>query len=367
MGKELLARKRNYLIFLLPLAIILSKLSSLNPNTVEAIYSTKIYRGIGQTLSLITGVIPISVAELIIISLIAFSICQLTILIIKIKKDRNNRLNSFMKFIVSVLASISIIYFIFITSWGLNYHRASFASIAGFETRAYSAQELAQLSEHLINQANDLRDHVHEDENGVMDLPRGSFDVMKRASAGYDNAAQMYPELGGKYGKPKVVLLSKVMSYTGIWGVYFPFTAEANVNISIPQSMIPSTTLHEMAHQRGFAREDEADYIAYLTSTMHPDVDFQYSGTLMALRHTMRALARADYDTFKELTATYGEGLKRDMNAIAIHNQEHESILRRASSQINNTYLKANSQQDGVKSYGRMIDLLMAEFLGERN
>jgi len=64
------------------------------------------------------------------------------------------------------------------------------------------------------------------------------------------------------------------MSYLGIGGVYFPFTGEANVNISMPHTSIPFTACHEMAHQIGFAREDEANFIAYIACKNHPSPDF---------------------------------------------------------------------------------------------
>ena len=84
------------------------------------------------------------------------------------------------------------------------------------------------------------------------------------------------------------------MSYTNITGIYSPFTAEANVNVSVPKSTLLFTTMHEMAHQRGFASENEANFIAYLTCIAHPDVDFQYSGYLNALNYVNRALALVD-------------------------------------------------------------------------
>ncbi|WP_353892432.1 DUF3810 domain-containing protein [Proteinivorax hydrogeniformans] len=332
---------------------------------MESIYSTRIYKRFAQVLSLITGVIPISVAEILIICFIGFIIFKLVSRIIALKKEPQNRLDILLKCGATLLAALSIIYFSFIAVWGLNYHRQDFASIADYDVHEYSTQDLSQLAEHLILQANYLRNYIEEDELGIMTLPDGKSDVMRRAHKGFDNAAEVYPQLGGKYGKPKMVLMSNVMSHLGIWGAYFPFTAEANVNISIPESMIPSITLHEMAHQRGFAREDEADYIAYLTAVMHPDYDFQYSGTLLALRHTMSALSRADFETFQVLANSYSDGLARDMEHINMHNRSYQGRASQVSAQINNTYLRANAQQDGIKSYGRMIDLMMASFLQE--
>jgi hypothetical protein len=152
------------------------------------------------------------------------------------------------------------------------------------------------------------------------------------------------------------------MSYTGITGVYFPFTGEANVNVSVPDSDIPATSCHEMAHQRGFAREDEANYIAYLTCKMHPDVDFQYSGTLLALIETTNALYNQDPSAFKELRSKYSDGLIRDLGAINEYWEHYEGPVNEVSNKINDAYLKANNQSDGVQSYGRMVDLLLAEY-----
>ena len=118
----------------------------------------------------------------------------------------------------------------------------------------------------------------------------GGFDkVREKASLGFDQAAKIYPELGGRFGKAKPIFLSSKMSYTGISGIYFPFTGEANVNVDIPHSLLPATTCHEMAHQRGFAREDEANYIAWITCSSNDNPEFKYSGTLLALIHSMNA------------------------------------------------------------------------------
>jgi len=91
--------------------------------------------------------------------------------------------------------------------------------------------------------------------------------------------------------KAKGVILSEVMSYLGIGGVYFPFTGEANVNISMPILQFLSP-LARNGHQIGFAREDEANFIAYIACKNHPSPDFQYSGILSALINATNTLYR---------------------------------------------------------------------------
>lgn len=364
--RNLTSRRINFLIIpLLPLAIIISFLGSINPKGIEEVYSKGLYRFVAQLFSKITGVIPISIAEIIILSLVAFSAFQVIKLVINISNAKNNRFGIFFRFVISVVLVLTTIYFTFMLAWGLNYHRLPFSNIVGFEMVDYSSEDLADLAGYLINEANKLREYVDVNEDGIMTLGESPFKTMKRANIAFDKAGEIYPELGGNYGKPKVLLFSKAISYLGIWGFYFPFTFEANVNINIPDSMIPSTTIHEIAHQRGFAREDEADYIAYLVSRMHPDYDYQYSGTLMALRHVMNALARADYERFLELRESYSDGVLKDMQDITAHNQKHSGFISNISAEVNNAYLKANAQKDGIKSYGRMIDLLMAQYKAE--
>lgn len=354
--------KKLLFIFLIPAGMLLSYISSQYPNKVETLYSTGLYRPIGIVLNSITGIIPTSGAELILAVIVIFTVWRIILLIIHMFRQTNKRCHLLFNFVINALVTISIIYFSFILLWGLNYYRLPFSTISRLEVKPSTTSELVELCESLVERANILRDSVQEDSNGVMKLSSGQRDVFNRAYKGYENASKLYPELGGKYGPPKGVLLSNLMSYTGITGVYFPFTGEANVNVSVPDFDIPATASHEMAHQRGFAREDEANYIAYLTCKMHPDIDFQYSGTLLALIQSANALYRTDKAAFEEVRSKYGDGLNRDLKELNDYWQQFEGPVSDVSNKINDTYLKANNQRDGVHSYGRMIDLLLAEY-----
>jgi len=351
-----------YLIILFPISLLLANISAFFPSIVERIYSNGVYPVIGRSFSIITGFLSFSVAEVIVILLfllIIISIIRTSILLIR---EKGTRKEATFRFFGNALVLGSIIYFGFVITWGLNYNRLPLADIANFNIQPITVQELVNVSEDLIDRANELREKVYEDENGVTQIFGGKASVFSRARVGYELAARKYPELGGRYGPPKGVLISKLMSYAGISGVYFPFTGEANVNTLTPNSMLPSTATHEMAHQRGFAREDEANYIAYLTSTLHPDLDFQYSGTFLALRHTMNTLRRYDLDEYNKLRAKYNEGIERDLADLTAFWEKYEGSFERLSTEINDLYLKSNRQEEGVYSYNRMVDLLVAEY-----
>lgn len=359
--------KKLLFAFLIPIGMLLSYIASLYPSATENIYSTGIYRPIGLLLSNITGIVPTSTGELILASVVIFTVLRIIFLIIHIFKQPKAGKYLFLNFIINILITVSIIYFSFILLWGLNYYRLPFSTISKLQVKPSTTKELEGLCENLIERANTLRTSIQENSQGVMYLPNGKKDVFKRAPKGFINASKLYTELEGKYGPPKSVILSKLMSYTGITGVYFPFTGEANVNISIPDSDIPATACHEMAHQRGFAREDEANYIAYLTCEMNPDTDFQYSGILLALIESTNALYSKDPSSFKELRPKYSDGLIRDLQAINTYWKQYEGPVNDVSNKINDSYLKANNQSDGVQSYGRMVDLLLAEYRNEKS
>jgi len=364
MNNKKMVRKLKILL-LIPLNIVLVYFFSQNPALVERLYSEALYRPIGKVLSKVTGIFPFSLAELIVVLVpAAFVIYTIKALTMTISR-RGVNLMPLVEYITNILVIVSISVFVFLGIWGLNYYRMPFSDIAGLKVQPASVKELESLCQAIIERANELRAKVNVDAEGNMDIPDSSRDILNSCYKGYDAISDKYPCLGGSYGNPKPVFLSKLMNYTGISGIYFPFTGEANVNISIPDSFLPCTASHEMAHQRGFSREDEANYISYLACTAHPDVNFKYSGMLLALTYSMNALYNSDQSLYLKLSKNYSKGVRRDLAEINEFWAQYEGPVERTTDRINNTYLKANNQKDGVKSYGRMVDLLIAEYRQE--
>jgi hypothetical protein len=354
--------KKLAILFLIPLGATLVNISSKRPELVEMLYSEGIYQPIGSILSRASGILPFSVAELVVILVPAAFILYTIKTLMKTISRRRVNLMPLLKYTTNILVIISISFFVFLSVWGLNYYRMPFASIAGLEIKPAPAAELENVCKALIERANALRSSVNTDKAGNMNIPGNSLDILNSCYKGYEVIARRYPELAGIYGNPKPVLLSRLMNYTGICGIYFPFTGEANVNVSVPDSILPSTAAHEMAHQRGFSREDEANYISYLSCTSHPDVNFKYSGVLLALTNSMNALYRINPSSFISLSENYSDGIRHDLAEIDEFWNQYKGPVERTTDKINDKYLKANNQKDGVRSYGRMVDLLIAEY-----
>ncbi|MGH4140241.1 DUF3810 domain-containing protein [Clostridium sp.] len=362
MLKKFVTTKQLFLILLLPLSIFLSQFSRILPNFIEKFYSSFFYKIIANILSAVTGFLPFSLAELIIVSFSTFVIFYISKTIFRLYKYKNKRLNTLKNFGLNILAISGVIYFSFQLLWGFNYQRLTLDKIFQLNIRNSSSAEVANLCKMLINNSNTLRKKLKQNQNGIMELPYDKKYMLETAQLGYDNASLKYSKLKGNYGTPKGILLSIPMCYTGITGFYFPFTNEANINMAEPDSFLPFTTAHEMAHQRGFAKEDEANFIAYIVCINHPDVNFQYSGTLAALSYSFNALRKNDSQKFEELILTCSTSVLNDLNYNQHFWKGYSGPIESMGDKINDTYLKAQNQGSGTKSYGAMVDLLLAEY-----
>jgi len=346
-------------VFLL-IGIWLFMISASFPYITEKIYSSFIYKIISRNLSKISGLFPFSLAEIAIVFLVLFIIIYAFRFIFCLIRRRD--IKQIKKLFLNIVTAAGIIYFAFQMLWGLNYNRVRLDETLKLDTTTPTQQELVSLCEHLIEKANNLRKDLNENkDNNIMKLPYEKAEALKIAYKGFKKASLYYPNLDEKYGRPKGIVLSRLMCYTGITGFFFPFTGEANVNMHVPDPFFPFVIAHEMAHQIGFAREDEANFIAYIACINHPDIYFKYSGTLSALNYTMGALRKVDNIKHGELLATYSEGVARDIQYNNEFWNRYSGPVEKISDRINDTYLKTQNQKSGVKSYGAVVDLLIAE------
>ena len=354
--------KRVMLLLLLPLSIGITILCKQNVWIAEEIFAKRIYKWISICYSLITSVIPVSIAEFIYLLVPILVVFFLIRFLVRLVLGKDDRLTMAGRFLLNVACTASVLLFTYTILCGVNYYRYSFTYYSGLTVQDSSVLELYELCKSLAEQANDLREQVPKtDEQGVFHLTTTKRETAKKARDAMQNLSEQYPILAGWSAIPKSVLLSHYMSYTEITGVFFPFTMEANVNTDVPDFSIPYTMCHELSHMRGFMREDEANFLAYLACINYDDVEFQYCGTMLALIHAGNALANQDSALYYELRSTYSEGVLKDLVA----NNEYwskfeDTVISTVSNQVNDTYLKANNQTDGVQSYGRMVDLLLA-------
>ncbi len=360
--KRIIKLKRLFLLLLFPAGLLLLDFAKKHPEFTEHVFARGFFKIYSQIFSNITGLFPFSLAEFG-ICLGIFLIPAIVIIeIILVIKRKGSRIYMIVRDILTVAGIASLAYFLLVVGCSVNYYRYTFGQIAGFDVHDSSVDELKYLCDDLAAKASELRAKVGEDENGVYRLSFSKHALGEKCREAYKNLAKVYPETGGLYPRPKCVIHSTLMSMAEFTGVYVPFTMEANVNIDAPDYSIASTMCHELAHLRGFIREDEANYIAYLACMASDDVELQYSGVVEALLYAGNALAGKDYEAYCAMRAGLHPGINRDYAANSEYWKQYEkTVISETANEINDTYLKQNDQEDGVQSYGRVVDLLLAE------
>lgn len=259
---------------------------------------------------------------------------------------------------------------VFLLVWGLNYQRMPLSVSVGMERREARPEELETIGRAIVEGVNRS---FEESRASAGDGAGMSDDGASRVPL---SRAQLYAELANAYrgvsltgvggdvdfGPPKPVYFSGLMSRMQISGVYSPFTGEPNFNALMPEADVPFTIAHEIAHQRGFAREDEASFVAFvacITST-HPYV--RYSGYLNALG-VVNVHARVAPERAREIFAALAQGPRADMRARVLFWRRHQGRLGRMTQRLNNAYLKANRVKSGVKNYNEVNRLIIGYYL----
>jgi hypothetical protein len=338
------------LLALLPATVLFQLLAARHPEVVERAFAQGVYRHVASRLACLTAPLPFSLAEALLAVLAALAAWRLR---------RGVRLSA--ACLWRGLECSGVAYALFLLLWGLNYARRPLAASVGVELRPASTAELTDLARGLAAALGPLRRGLPEDEAGVLRLGDGRRGALSRVAAGVARAAARQPVLDGSCARPKAAWLSPVLSRLGITGIYVPFTGEPHVNVDAPDPEIPFAAAHELTHQRGIAREDEANFAGYLACRLHPDRDFRYSGVLAATLYTLGALDAVDRAAAEELARGLDPGVRRDVDAIERWAARHAGPVRDAAERVNDAYLRSQGQAEGARSYGRMVDLLLAE------
>ena len=257
------------------------------------------------------------------------------------------------RILIRAVFLVTGLFLLFTVNCGINYYRNPFSSYSGLEVRKSSLDELKSLCQQLTADVNQLCGEGILRETDRKSLGKESVKAMK-------GLGEIYPELAGYYPQPKPLIWSYFFSVQQLCGQYSPFTVEATYNRSMPDYNIPHTVCHELSHLRGFMREDEANFIGYLACIGSDNEGFRYSGYLTGWIYATNALAKADQEAYWEICGQLSEKAWEDLR----HNNEfwgkYEGKTAEVSNRMNDTYLKLNSQSDGVNSYGRMVDLMLA-------
>lgn len=260
-------------------------------------------------------------------------------------------------------AYLLVILFFLTTNWWLLYHTTSINECIFPAESPYAASDVVRLYNRMAEEANMLAEEVARDAEGN---PCSDIDIDSEAVRLMGELSDTFPLLAGFYPQPKQMGLSAFFSQQYISGYYFPITLEANINSLMMEINDPFVTCHELAHLKGYIREDEANCIGILACLRSENAFFRYSGLLAALGYLENAVytdpASADYALTARMPQTYADDVFLSREAWARVEEQaliSTDMLSRISDFLVDSSLKVNGIEDGKKIYSRVVELLL--------
>ena len=254
---------------------------------------------------------------------------------------------------------LMIFYWTFHLLWGFNYYKTPI--VENYDTENITIDELKLLAEIYFMRSVFLREQVGEDKNGVFKFQLTQNEINQNLKVSSSEIKSKYPEIHFINLTPpnvKSSLFSTMFSYMGVSGYYVPFTTEAQYNDKMPDTKLLFTQFHEIAHQWGFAPENEANFVGYLLGKESDDVEMKYASNYRAMRSILNRILWVDPVYVQVMLFRYSDGMKRDRNYEREINEKYSGKGEEAFSLMNETFLRLNNQE-GLESYGRFVELLV--------
>ena len=350
------------LLGLFVLSLILLLIAKASPAFAE-FFNRSISGALRVFLAFLTNILPFSLAEFLILMIPVF----LFFIIRYAIKHKSKTWRSVLAYSVSLLSAVSLIFSLFVWVYGMGYHTPELDERLSLENEAVSAKELADTANKLIAEMESYLLFVNFGEDGASRMPYSLNEMNDKLNKAYKTFAKEHDFIQSHKSRVKPVLLSVPMSYAHFTGFYTFFTGEANLNVDFPDYTLPFTAAHELAHGRGIARENEANFIAFLICMSSDDVYIRYCGLLNMYEYVAAALYGADTGEGKPLYSTVASQL--DERAVgelraysAFFEKYRDSRISEVSGALNDTFLKANGTEEGERSYGLVVNLAVSYY-----
>jgi hypothetical protein len=331
------------------------KIFSFFPRAVEKYYAMGLYPIIARLQRILFGWLPFSIGDVFYWGLIIWLIIGLVRLVQRLVKRRVDGRWLLGRLRRTVFICL-LVYVLFNGLWGLNYDRLGIADQLQLNVQPYSTGDLTDLLRGITGRLNALDSAARQDR-----------EPLTHPATVFKGAVQSYTNLSARdarftYASPSVKssLFGFVDDYLGFGGYYSPFTGEAQVNTAVPVFTQPYTTCHEMAHQLGYAKENEANFVGYLAAKSSADKAFQYSVYFDLYLYAARELYMQDSNLVRPFREHLRPGIRRDYREVQEFNRKFENPFEPIVRRLYGNYLKANHQPQGIRTYNEVIAWLIA-------
>jgi hypothetical protein len=331
------ARLARAALILTALVIALLPLPS---RLVEAWFSRSLYPAIQHTVTPLTNLVPVALADVGIA-------CILVLLVVAAQRTvkRLGLARGAIRAVVFLATFAAGIYLVFLAMWGLNYHRVPLEQRLAFDRARITIDAALRLGDNAVRAVNETYDAAHAVTASGSTLENGFASAQRTLGQNW----QATP------GVPKLSILQLYFRKAAIDGMTDPFFLEVIINPDAYPFERPFVVTHEWAHLAGYANEAEANFVAWL-SCLQGDALMRYSGWLAIYEHVAIVLSKNERTMLaKQLTA----GPRRDLEQMADRYARASPVVRDAARDVYDTYLRANRVEGGIASYQGVVRLIL--------
>jgi hypothetical protein len=345
---------RRALWLLPPATAVAVAFVSLPPSWIESHYSSGAYLALERHLTTASNAVPFATTD----ALLAIAAVS-AILAIRgwIRRARGDSVGTALtRAVIGVVTTASLVYLAFALMWGLNYGREPLRARLDYDPARVTPDAIAAFATERVERVNALYGQAHA--AGWM-----AWEALPETlGAGYGRVQRELADVRPAVpGVPKWSILTFYFERAGVSGMTNPFALEVLVDRSQLPFERPFVAAHEWAHLAGYAREDEASFIGWLVC-LHGPPGAQYSAELAALVSALGSLRGSDRSA---TVRAIGPGPRRDIQAIADRSARIWPWLRQPAWWLYDRYLRANRVEQGVKSYGAALELMVGTKLGD--
>jgi hypothetical protein len=344
---------------LLILLTILIKWASWYPGWVERNYTYGVYPYITKLQRFLFGWIPFSIGDLFYAFLLLVVVLR-TARFFKLLFQKKLSRGYFVAAMQQAIFFFLFVYVFFNLLWGLNYNRQGIANQLELQVKRYTADDLDSLTGALQTKLNVYAALTTEADRNSYAKKK---DLFRQGKKLYDHAGRVYPFLQYDPSSVKPSIFSYAGNYLGFQGYYNPFSGEAQVNTTVPRFIEPFVTAHEIAHQLGYAKENEANFVAYLAcKNFDESAVFKYSLYFDMYHYAISEMARRDTATANAFNRNLHPQVKKDMNELQRFYRSYKNPIEPIISWGYGHFLKANNQPAGKLTYNEVIAWLIAYY-----
>ncbi|MBQ2989103.1 MAG: DUF3810 domain-containing protein [Clostridia bacterium] len=330
-------------------------------------FAQTIHRTVGAAMravmSTLTSWIPFSLAEILLIlsPVLLFLVCFF------MTRRLRRSLTAGIRYFVGFLSVTSLVFTILVFGYNASFYGEKIETTIGLERNDLAPEQLYDTAILLIDAIREDIPDVYYPEGSYSEMRFSYSEMNRKLNEAYQAFCERYPSFQHLYTNTKPVMLSEPWTYTHISGMYTFFTGEANVNTNYPDFIMISSAAHEMAHQRGIGKEDEANFVAFLVCSLSDDPYIRYSGYADVLNELMGKLSSADAELHRKAYEYMPQELRNEYTAYSVFFDKYrENVAATVSTTVNNAYITSHNQPQGVKSYGLVVDLVAAYMLNEK-